>query len=91
VNIVIVPPCVVPPVAGEATSSIDSMCTPTEITLNLVGNSTGAGQTYQWESSYDNVNWDPLTGAIGTNVHYNTDGYYVVPCRSNMQRKYRLL
>ena len=43
--------CTAPPVAGSATSSVTNVCNGTNFNLGLTGNSTGTGQTYQWQSS----------------------------------------
>ncbi|HTN47661.1 MAG TPA: hypothetical protein VL098_15025, partial [Flavipsychrobacter sp.] len=44
-------PCTAPPAAGSALASNASPCFGQSVSLNLLGNSTGGGQTYQWESS----------------------------------------
>ncbi len=44
-------PCVAPPTPGTATASAANACTGINFMLNLTGNSFGAGQTYQWQSS----------------------------------------
>ncbi len=44
-------PCIVPPIAGNATVSTASPCFGQSVILNLTGNTAGIGQTYQWESS----------------------------------------
>lgn len=77
-------PCTAPPTAGTAVASASSVCPSTSFTVSLSGNSFGLGQTYQWESSTDNVNFTPIAGA--TNASYsNTQSqstYYraVVTC-----------
>ncbi len=43
--------CTAPPVAGTATSSVTNVCSGTNFNLGLTGNSTGSGQTYQWQHS----------------------------------------
>ncbi|MEO8148490.1 MAG: T9SS type A sorting domain-containing protein [Bacteroidia bacterium] len=44
--------CIVPPTPGTATATPSSgMCAGTNIALSLTGNSSGSGQTYQWQSS----------------------------------------
>ena len=48
----IVPPCTTPPVAGTGTVTPNSgICLGALVELNLVGNSVGAGQSYQWQVS----------------------------------------
>jgi hypothetical protein len=44
-------PCIDPPTPGSATVSNANPCLNSNITLGLTGNSSGQGQTYQWESS----------------------------------------
>jgi hypothetical protein len=60
-------PCIDPPTAGSAVSNIPSFCNSGEGTVNLSlsGNSTGAGQTYQWQSSNDGINYSDIVGATG--------------------------
>jgi hypothetical protein len=43
--------CIDPPTPGTATVSNANPCTGGNITLNLTGNTSGTGQTYQWQSS----------------------------------------
>ncbi len=43
--------CTTPPTSGTATSTFSNVCSGANFTLNLTGNSTGQGQTYQWQSS----------------------------------------
>ena len=62
-------PCVAPPTAGATVSSVPTACLGTLNTLALNGNSIGAGQTYQWQSSPDNITWTNINGA--TNQSYN--------------------
>ena len=45
-------PCVFPPNAGNAVVSNSSVCTGSNITLDIVGNTGGSGQTYQWEEAF---------------------------------------
>lgn len=61
-------PCVAPPTAGTTFSPAASACLSTSITLSLNGNSIGSGQTYQWQSSPDNITWSDIIGA--TNSFY---------------------
>ncbi len=59
-----VPPCTVPPVAGNATANPSSnICLGTSINLSLVGYNFGGGQTYQWEfATTSGGPWSPLGG-----------------------------
>jgi len=46
----IVPPCTAPPTAGTADATPNSnVCMGSPIELTLLGNTEGAGQTYQWQ------------------------------------------
>lgn len=58
--------CTNPPTAGTATSSDSVVCSTDTFVLSLTGNSTGTGQTYQWQSSPDNSTWVNIPGATGT-------------------------
>ncbi|MFZ7152162.1 MAG: GEVED domain-containing protein, partial [Bacteroidota bacterium] len=60
------PPCTAPPVAGNASASAVSVCPNNFVTVTLQNFSSGPGQSYQWESSTDNLNWSPIVGAIST-------------------------
>jgi len=45
-------PCTTPPTPGIATASVSAaVCPGTSVVLNISGNSSGSGQTYQWKSS----------------------------------------
>lgn len=60
------PPCTAPPIAGNASASAVSVCPNNFVTVTLQNFSSGPGQSYQWESSTDNLNWSPIVGAIST-------------------------
>ncbi|MCE3281871.1 MAG: Muc19 precursor [Chitinophagaceae bacterium] len=49
--------CVNPPTAGDAVVANVNVCAGVDFTLDLAGNSIGDNQTYQWQSSPDNINW----------------------------------
>lgn len=90
INIVDVPPCLVPPIAGVATASSTSLCQPqipAEITLTLTGFSAGFGQTYQWQSSSNGSEYDDIAGQVSTtaNVTVSATTYYrcIVTCSGN--------
>jgi hypothetical protein len=63
-------PCVAPPVAGNTISSLNQVCANNVFTLSLAGASTGAGLTYQWQSSSNNSSWTNILNA--TLVTYPT-------------------
>jgi gliding motility-associated-like protein len=44
-------PCATPPLGGIAAVGISPVCENTAVQLTLSGNSTGLGQTYQWQAS----------------------------------------
>jgi hypothetical protein len=61
-----IPPCTAPPAAGTAVVVPNTaICMGTMLQLSLIGNSTGSGQTYQWQSS-------PTTGAGATWTNIGT-------------------
>lgn len=71
--------CVVPPNAGAASATPDTVCVNTNVALKLTGNSTGIGQTYQWETSttlagtytpIGNVLQNPDTVIVATSTMY---------------------
>ena len=80
IQLIPVVPCVDPPTAGTANSNITQFCNTATVNLNLSlsGNSIGAGQTYQWEYSFDNVTYFPIGGATTAAYTYNgvTVSYY---------------
>lgn len=56
--------CTNPPVTGTVTASVSGIiCPATSVNLNLSGNSTGTGLTYQWESSPTNSPFVPTAVA----------------------------
>ncbi len=84
-----VPPCTTPPVAGDAISSINVPICPGElVTLDIINNSLGTGQTFQWQSSPDNITWTDISPAqisAGFNINPTTTLYYrcAVTCTGN--------
>ncbi|HUM45572.1 MAG TPA: GEVED domain-containing protein [Chitinophagales bacterium] len=69
ISIVDQPPCNENPTPGVASTPIQSFCpeqVPATITLTLTDNSTGLGQTYQWQSSPDNTSYTDIPGETGT-------------------------
>ncbi|RYD96169.1 MAG: T9SS type A sorting domain-containing protein [Sphingobacteriales bacterium] len=63
VQILSLTPCTNPPVAGTATiSPAGQSCPGSPVTLSLTGIVMGSGQTYEWESSPNNVTYTS-TGA----------------------------
>jgi trimeric autotransporter adhesin len=56
--------CTTPPVPGTVTSTANPVCAGINFTLSLTGGTAGSGQTYQWQSSPDNVTFTNITGAV---------------------------
>lgn len=57
--------CIDPPIAGITESSANPVCNGSNFLLSLNGNTFGSGQTFQWQSSPDNITWTDITGATG--------------------------
>ena len=74
-------PCTAPPVAGETvTNPSTAICNGETVTLNLVNNSSGTGQTYQWQYAetmggpfYD---IDTASSSSFYNINPTSSGYY---------------
>ncbi len=57
--------CTSPPIAGDAVSISPSVCFNFPLALQLSNNSTGLGQTYQWESATSAAGpWSAVGGVI---------------------------
>lgn len=75
-------PCTDPPTAGTASSSAGTalICPSSAVTLSLTGNSSGTGQTYQWQSSASLSGTYTNTGSVqsapGLTVNPTSDIYY---------------
>ncbi|MBK7856425.1 MAG: hypothetical protein IPJ79_17390 [Bacteroidetes bacterium] len=87
VNYVPPPPCTNPPVAGNTVINPSNACPSTLRTLSLNGATFGAGQTYQWQSSPNNLTWTNISGATVAQYQTNitTNSFYrcVVTCGSS--------
>jgi len=59
-----IPACVNPPTTGVVIASKTDVCSGKSINLKLDGNSFGAGQTYQWQASSNNSNWNNVGGPL---------------------------
>lgn len=55
--------CTNPPNPGNIVTALDTICANTDFWLILSGNSGGVGESYQWESSTNNTNWNTISGA----------------------------
>jgi hypothetical protein len=81
-------PCTGTPAGGNAISSAAAVCPNTSFTLDVSQASTGSGQTYQWQSSPDNINWTSITGQtnpIFINQGITTSTWFrrIISCGSN--------
>jgi trimeric autotransporter adhesin len=71
-------PCTNPPTTGTVTASANPVCINAPFSLFASGGSFGTGQTYQWQSSPDNVNWTNVAGATSSSLttSQTTNTYY---------------
>ncbi len=80
--------CINPPTPGTANSTKTVICSSDTFTLSLTGNSTGSGQTYQWQSSANNSTWANISGATGQTYQatQTTANYYrcMVTCGTSV-------
>ncbi|HNB82074.1 MAG TPA: hypothetical protein PLP14_08265, partial [Chitinophagaceae bacterium] len=89
IDVIVSTPCVAPPTPGTVTVSPSTpFCLGGSASLTLTGNSSGSGQTYQWESS--SVSGGPYTDIAGatttaTTVSPSATSYYrcKVTCSGN--------
>lgn len=69
VNIGVVTACIDPPTPGITVVSPDTLCSsvlPATVSLSLDNNTTGLGQTYQWQDSTVGGNWLNIPGATSS-------------------------
>jgi hypothetical protein len=55
--------CTGAPEAGTAASNVSTVCSNELFKLKVSGCSTDSNQTFQWQYSTDNLNWNNITGA----------------------------
>ncbi len=60
-------PCTSPPTAGTANGP-SLACANTNFTVNVQGNTSGNGQTYQWQSSPNGTAWNDIVGQTSLNL-----------------------
>ncbi len=76
-------PCTAPPTAGTATGP-DSVCLADPVNISLSGSTGGTGQSFQWQSSPDGVNWTTLANdtlpGLSTNISSATYFRCYVTC-----------
>jgi Ig-like domain CHU_C associated/Secretion system C-terminal sorting domain len=84
--------CTAPPTPGAATSNATgAICSGTAVSLNLTGNSTGSGLSYQWQSSstlagtYTNIGTSSINSSLTVNPTTNTYYRCAVTCSGNTQ------
>ncbi len=80
-------PCTNPPMAGTAESNpATAVCSGASVSLNLTGNTSGTGQTYQWQEASDPAgpytNFGSASNTAFVTVNPTTTTYYraVVTC-----------
>lgn len=80
-------PCSGTPTPGTVTSQSDSICSGTSFTLGIKGGSYGAGQSFQWQSSSDSINWTDMSGdtnqTLTTSITAVTYFRYYTSCNGN--------
>ncbi len=71
-------PCTSPPVPGTVTTTRNPACSGANFVLGLSGGTGGTGQTFQWQSSPDNVSYTNIPGATGgtLTIAQTTSTYY---------------
>lgn len=76
-------PCSSPPTAGAATGP-SLACANNNVSVNIQGNSSGNGQTYQWQSSPNGNTWNDIVGqtsiSLSTSITAATYFRCVVTC-----------
>lgn len=63
--------CINPPSPGGAVASATSVCPSVSFSLSLSGNTSGTGQTYQWQVSTNNSTWSNI-GVASASSSYTT-------------------
>jgi trimeric autotransporter adhesin len=61
-------PCTNPPIPGTVVSSANPVCFGQNFNLTIVGGTGGTGQSYQWQSSPDNVTYTNISGATNASL-----------------------
>lgn len=77
-------PCVQPPTAGTTVSSTRAVCSGSIVNFNIIGNTTGFGQSYQWIKSTNTGTWAPIAGQTSINlkdtVYQNSSYACILTC-----------
>ncbi|MEI6488935.1 MAG: GEVED domain-containing protein [Bacteroidota bacterium] len=75
------------PAPGNTLSTVTSICPNTNFDLSLQNSTIGAGVTYQWQSSPDNVTYTDIAGETSTSltISQSTATYYqcLVTCTNS--------
>ena len=81
-------PCSGTPNAGTAVASTTTLCSPSNVNLNLTGSTNAVGLSYQWLSSSNGTTWNPISTAttIATTQSVTATTYYqcAVACGTNV-------
>lgn len=75
--------CTGTPTTGTVVSTSDSVCSGNSFVLSISGGTYGSGQTFQWQSSTDSVNWSDMKNDTNITVTTSTTAliyyrYYTV-------------
>ncbi|MFM2360513.1 MAG: hypothetical protein RLY16_2506, partial [Bacteroidota bacterium] len=83
----VLPVCTGTPSPGNTLSTVASLCPGNNFTLSLQFVNCGLGETYQWQSSPDNISWSNIGGATNSTLTTAmvTSTYYrcAVTCSGN--------
>ncbi len=60
--------CTAPPTAGDAEASVTQICPMTNFFVTIPSAAGVTGQTYQWQSSTDDISYTDIPGAEGMNL-----------------------
>jgi len=84
ITIVQAQPCIQPPTAGNTISSSNGVCVGGLVNLNIIGNTSGFGQSYQWIKSTTAGSWNVLAGKTNINlkdtVYQNSSYACILTC-----------
>lgn len=70
VNIQTLQPCLSAPIGGTTIANDTTVCAGALVQVSLINNSTLASQTYQWQSSPDNVTWTNIIGGTLPTINF---------------------
>lgn len=81
INIIASLPCTAPPIVGTLETTDTLTCIGSNVTLSLVGNSSGSGQTFEWYSSTNGTNWNLISGVTDKIYTVSISGDMYVQCK----------